>query len=404
MNVSVLRRAKQAGKAILYFPLRVLLYLRPLRGQSSSIEKILLLDGAHIGDIVIASSLLPVLRSAFPGSEIGLACGSWAREVLQGHPDISYLHVIDHWSLNRAAVGFPRKLLRYWTTRRQAFREIREGKYDLALALHPSRPDFLEIAWQAGIPIRAAFTRSLWAPLATVTASYPAEDAAFIPQGACFEALLRALGIEERHIRLRHSSLPPSSASAMAEVSALLSGATPDRTDYIVVHMGSGSRAKELSTDFWRELNLELAGRKILFTGVGEREKLKIREVMDGIPGAVDACGLLSWSGFVAAVRHARALFGVDSAAAHVAAAVGTPCFSVYSGIAGVGRWRPEGDMAVVWSNPVPCSPCFRKDGCAEMHCMKGISPRNLLQSFADEAGSQNVNASGAGADQLSLR
>jgi ADP-heptose:LPS heptosyltransferase len=333
---------------------------------------------------VIASSLLPVLGSAFPAAEIGVACGSWAREVLQGHPQVSFTHEIDHWRMNRAAIGFPRKLLRYWTTRRKALNEIRARKYDLALATHPSRPDFLEIAWQAGIPMRAAFTQSLWAPLATVLATYPTEDAAFITQGACLEALLRAVGVEEKHTRLRHASLPASSAAAMAEVGALLSGAVPDRSDYIVVHMGSGSRAKELSTGFWRELSLELAGQKILFTGVGEREKLRIREVAEGIPGAVDACDKLSWSGFVAAVRHARALYGVDSAAAHVAAAVGTPSFSVYSGIAGVGRWRPEGSIAVVWSNPVPCSPCFRKDGCAEMRCMKGITPQNLLQSFAD--------------------
>ena len=404
MNVSLLRLAKQTGKAILYFPLRVLLYFEPKRVRPLHIKRILLLDGAHIGDIVIASSLLPVLRSAFPAAQIGIACGSWAREVLQGHSDVSFVHEINHWSLNRAAIGFPRKLLRYWTTRRKALGEIREGKYDLALALHPSRPDFLEIAWQAGIPIRAAFTRSLWAPLATVTATYPAEDAAFIPQGGCFEGLLRALGIEEKHIRLRHASLPSSSAAAMAEVGALLSGAAPDRTEYIVIHMGSGSRAKELSSDFWRELSRELGGQTILFTGVGEREKLKVREVAEGIPGAVDACNRLSWSGFVAAVRHAKALFGVDSAAAHVAAAVGTPCFSVYSGIAGVGRWRPEGGKAVVWSNPVPCSPCFRKDGCAEMLCMKGITPGNLLQSFADEAGSHSVNSVDTGADQLSLR
>jgi ADP-heptose:LPS heptosyltransferase len=385
MNVSVLRLAKQSGKAILYFPLRVLLYLQRRRVQLPPVKRILLLDGSHIGDIVIASSLLPVLRSAFPAAEIGMACGSWAREVLQGHSDVSFIHEIDHWSLNRAPIGYPHKLLRYWISRRKALSEIRARKYDLALALHPSRPDFLEIAWRAGIPIRAAFTRSLWEPLATVTASYEDDDAAFITQGACFEALLRALGIEEKHIRLRHSSLPSSSATAMAEVSALLSGAAPDRTDYIVVHMGSGSRAKELSSGFWRELSLKLAGQTILFTGAGEREKLKIREVAEAIPGAVDACNQLSWSGFVAAVRHAKALFGVDSAAAHVAAAVETPCFSVYSGIAGVGRWRPEGGKAVVWSNPVPCSPCFRKDGCAEMHCMKGITPQNLLQNFADE-------------------
>ena len=69
MNVSVLRLAKQLGRAVLYFPLRVLLRLQPRRVQVSPPKRILLLDGAHIGDMVIASSLLPVAirKAAYQG-------------------------------------------------------------------------------------------------------------------------------------------------------------------------------------------------------------------------------------------------------------------------------------------------------------------------------------------------
>jgi heptosyltransferase-3 len=341
--------------------------------------------------MVIASSLLPVLHSAFPGVEIGIACGSWAREVLREHPQVSFAHEIDHWRLNRAAIGLAGKVHRYWVTRRSALREMRALNYDLAISLHPSRPDFVELTWQAGIPVRAAFSQSLWAPLATVLAAYPADSAAFVSQGGCLEGLLRALHIDEEHIQLRRSSLPPTSLRAMAEVSALFGGARLGQTSYSVVHIGSGVPAKELSTGFWRELSSGLRERhadahRVLFTGAGQREQAKIREVMEGIPGLVDACGKLSWSGFVAAVRYAETLYGVDSAAAHVAAAVGTPCVAVYSGIAGVGRWRPEGNGVAVWNQPVPCSPCHRKNGCQEMSCMKGIAPQDLLQISPGES------------------
>lgn len=392
MTTSVLRLAKRCARAALYLPLRILLLFQPRRDAGAFRPKrILLLNGAHIGDMVIASSLLPVLHSAFPGVEIGIACGSWAREVLREHPQVSFTHAIDHWRLNRASIGLTGKVHRYWATRRSALREIRALNYDLAISLHPSRPDFVELTWQAGIPILAAFTQSLWAPLATVLAAYPADNAAFVTQGACLEVLLRALGIGEEHIRLRRSSLPPTSPQAMAEVSALLGGAQLDQISYSVAHIGSGVPAKELSTSFWRELSKGLRerhadGHQVLFTGAGQREQAKIREVMEGIPGSVDACGKLSWSGFVAAVRFAEALYGVDSAAAHVAAAVGTPCVAVYSGIGGVGRWRPEGSGVAVWNQPVPCSPCHRKNGCAEMSCMKGVAPRDLLQIFPEDA------------------
>jgi ADP-heptose:LPS heptosyltransferase len=394
MTISVLRLAKRYARAVLYLPLRTLLLFQPKRGSDAPTprrtpRRILLINGAHIGDVVIASSLLPVLHSAFPGVEIGIACGSWAREVLREHPQVSFTHEIDHWRLNRAAIGLAGKVHQYWITRRSALREMRALNYDLAISLHPSRPDFVELTWQAGIPTRAAFTQSLWAPLATVLAAYPADDAAFVTQGACLEPLLRALGIDEKHIRLRRPSLPPTSPQAMAEVSALFGGAQLDQTSYSVVHIGSGVPAKELSTSFWRELSVGLSergvdGHCVLFSGAGQREQARILEVMEGVPCSVDACDKLSWSGFVAAVRHAEALYGVDSAAAHVAAAVGTPCFAVYSGIGGVGRWRPEGDGVIVWNQPVPCSPCHRKNGCREMSCMKGIAPQDLLQVFPE--------------------
>ena len=385
MTISVLRLAKRCARAALYLPLRALFLFQPKRRARAPVPKrILLLNGAHIGDMVIASSLLPVLHSAFPGIEIGIACGSWAREVLREHPQVSFTHEIDHWRLNRAAIGLAAKVYRYWETRRSALREIRAVNYDLAISLHPSRPDFVELTWLAGIPVRAAFTQSLWAPLATVLAPYPDDEAAFVSQGTCLEVLLRALGIGEEHIRLRRSSLPLTSPQAMAEVSALFGGVRLDQISYSVVHIGSGVPAKELSTNFWRELSVGLNerranGHRVLFTGAGQREQANIREVMEGVPGSVDACGKLSWGGFVAAVRHAEALYGVDSAAAHVAAAVGTPCVAVYSGISGVGRWRPEGSGVAVWNQPVPCSPCHRKNGCAEMNCMKGIAPQDLL-------------------------
>ena len=398
MTTSVLRLAKRCARAALFLPLRALLLLQPRRDAGALRPKrILLLNGAHIGDMVIASSLLPVLNSAFPEAEIGIACGSWAREVLREHPQVSFIHEIDHWRLNRAAIGLTAKVHRYWTTRRSALREMRALNYDLAISLHLSRPDFVELTWQAGIPIRAAFAQSLWAPLATVLATYPADDAAFVSQGACLEALLRALGIDEEHIRLRRSSLPPASPQAMTEVSALLGCAQLDQASYSVVHIGSGVPAKELSADFWRELSEGLRKRRaddhrVLFTGAGQREQVKIWEVMQSVPGSIDACGKLSWGGFVAAVRYAEALHGVDSAAAHVAAAVATPCIAVYSGISGVGRWRPEGSGVVVWNQPVPCSPCHRKNGCPGMNCMKGITPQDLLQIFPEDAVSVSSN------------
>ena len=61
-------------------------------------KKILLSNLAHFGDVVIATTVLPILSSRFPGVKIAFLGGSKvAPLVLEHHPLISKIHTYDHW-------------------------------------------------------------------------------------------------------------------------------------------------------------------------------------------------------------------------------------------------------------------------------------------------------------------
>ena len=199
--------------------------------------RILLMNCAHIGDVVISTSLLPVLRSAYPQAEIGFLTGSWSSMVVRDHPDIAFTHQIDHWRLNRTKIPLRMKVLRSWRTRRIALREIRSLNYDMSLSLHSWFPDFLYLAWQAGIPSRLGFTHSLFAPFATMLSELPQAD--FIHQGDRIAEILSPLRIDAAHLSKRHSILGLSTAAAKQEVCALLGVETLERASYIVIHVGS---------------------------------------------------------------------------------------------------------------------------------------------------------------------
>jgi heptosyltransferase-1 len=361
------------------FLLRTLL---PKRAPSptSDPKRILLINGAHMGDVVIATSLLPVLKSAYPGAEIGFLTASWAHPVVHDHPSVTYTHCIDHWRMNRGPANLWQKRLRYWGMRRRALKEIRALSYDVSIAMHPWRADFLPLTWQASIPVRAAFSGGPFAPLATAVADYP-EAGRFIHQGECQAALLRAIGVEEQHLRCRRSSLAPSRHDAVSEVSHLLGPSRIDQSRYVVIHMGSGNIKRELPTRFWREMASTLSqNQRVLFTGRGARESANVQVAMAGLPNCVNACDQLSWDGFVAAIRHAETFYGVDSMAAHVAAAVGTKSHALFAGITVPARFRPKSENCTVWSNALPCSGCERQFGCAEMSCMQAFDPVKILQ------------------------
>lgn len=342
-------------------------------------KRILLLNGSHIGDIVIVTSVLPILRKAYPLAEIGIVTGSWSQMVVKGHPEIAYTHTLDHWRFNRSKDGLLWKFLRFRRTWRAALREIKDLHYDVALSLFTVFPDFLDLSWAARIPVRVGFRQSYFSFLAT--ALVDESKNLFIHQGAHLAEPLRALGIDPAYFTLRRSLLAPSNASALLEVCELLHVQLISDAHYRIIHMGTGAERREFPLPFWRELAGQLCrDHVVLFTGRGEREAENIAIVMQDLPNCVNACDRLSWNGFVAAVRHAEVLYGVESMAGHVAGAVDTRCVVLYGGTAGVARWRPEGAKSTVVTNHLPCAPCLRSAGCLEMTCMKNIDPSDVIR------------------------
>ncbi len=365
------------------FPRVYKLFHRGSRRRPESINetprRILILNSAHIGDLVISTSIIPILRSAYPTAKIGFAVGSWSAMVIANHPEVDFVHRVDHWYSNRNNTSFINKLLIYSRSYKATLREIRGIDYDLAICVFPYfYPDLMELAWRAGIPVRLGFRRSLFASMATSAVDVP--PSSFLHQSALQAEVLTPLSIDARHIAKRKSSLPPSTEEATLEVSSLFGTVRQSRSRYFVVHMGAGAINREMPLEFWRTIVSQLLQTHVvLFTGKGSREAANIALVTDGLENCLNACDKLSWNGFIAAIRNADALYGVESMAGHVAAAVETPCVVVYSGVAGVARWRPEGSRCTVFTNHLACAPCGNIRGCEAMTCLKEINPSDIV-------------------------
>ena len=341
-------------------------------------RRILVLNGAHVGDTVITTSIIPILRSAYPAAEVGFVVGSWASMVIQNHPDISRIHIVDHWWHNRSRDNRLRKYLRYRSTRKTALSEIRDAHYDLALCVYPYfLPDFVDLAWAARIPVRLGFSVSLFAPLASATVEIPVSP--FVHQSEIQAAVLGPLKLDRAHKDKRKAVLPESTEEAIREACSVLDVSSISDLRFRIIHIGAGDPKREKPHEFWRELAGVLAkDALVVFTGKGVREEEGVRAIMEGLDNCVNACNRLSWNGFVAAVRHAELLYGVESMAGHVAAAVGTACVVVYGGAAGVARWRPEGPAVTVMTNHLKCAPCGLPWGCETMDCIRKVTLQDL--------------------------
>jgi ADP-heptose:LPS heptosyltransferase len=333
-------------------------------------RRILIAIGGHLGDAVIATSVLPVLRAAFPEAEIGVLVGSWARPVLEGHPLIRWFHVVDHWKLNRSGDSLAGRLRRYWRTRERALWELREVGYDAAVDLYAFFPNAAPLLWRAGIPVRVGYVSGGFGPLLTHALEW-SEAKAHVTDHHM--ELLRVLGAAVPD-QVRYA-LPPVPAAAIDEAATFSRAHGLESGAYLVLHLGAGNRRKEWPRERWRALAERLAreGRRLVFTGAGREQAAEVAAVTSGLTGCVDACDRLSWPAFVHVIQEAGLVVCVDTVAGHVASGVGTPCVWIAAGMSDPYYWRPVGGRTIVVTNPVPCSPCFRSEGCGAMACVRGV-------------------------------
>src|SRR5262245_28622935 len=81
---------------------RLLMRRSPGGPATPPVRKVLISVGGHLGDAVIATSVIPLLASRFPGVEIGVLCSTLNASVFESHPQLSHIHRYDHWFTSRA--------------------------------------------------------------------------------------------------------------------------------------------------------------------------------------------------------------------------------------------------------------------------------------------------------------
>lgn len=299
------------------------------------IEKLLLCNIAHLGDVVIATTVLPVLKAALPHLKIGFLCSSSSSCVLQEHPEISWLHTVDHWKLNRTHTSKGKKALTYYATKTRAIDEVRNIGYDVAIDLYPFFPNAIPLLWRTKIPVRIGYKSGGFGPLLTHAIDW--EDQHQYMADSHFE-LLKQLPVEISRENLRYS-LP---SNNFCDQWGLEEG-------FFLFHMGSGSIQKNWSESAWRELAMSIKGRQIVFTGKGLEENQCIQRITLGLSHCLNLCDQLVWKDFCSVVSKAGQIVGVDSAIVHLAAAFAVPCLVIIVDSSNDSTlWSPLGTRRIV--------------------------------------------------------
>jgi lipopolysaccharide heptosyltransferase II len=330
-----------------------------------------------LGDLLMTTPLLEVLRKAYPQARITYVAGSWSKVVPQHHPAVDAV-------LDCGSVGIPG---RYRLSDYLSFaRRLRRERCDLAFVLDRS-PMLTLLPWLAGIPRRVGpdslgrgFSLTDRVPLSGSPTSLQ-------HQAEIYLDLARALGLPVEQARMRFVPTEEERAVALRSPAlqvALLpgGGANPGMT----------LTAKRWPTERYRELARRLIselGAHILLVGGPEDHALN-EEVLRGLAAPVGSilnlAGQTSFGELAAQYEQCALFIGNDSSPMHLAVAVGIPVIAIF-GPTSPQEYGPyplddPGHIAI-WKHPAG-SPCFflgRMRPCSDCRCMQAISVDDVWQA-----------------------
>jgi heptosyltransferase-3 len=162
-------------------------------------------------------------------------------------------------------------------------------------------------------------------------------------------------------------------------VEGLLAAENVDTQDgYVTINPFSRWSYKEWGMNKWRQL-LSFIWQKYKMPALilgSEDERGRVDQLTVANPSPVyNLAGKTSLGEMTGILQTSRLHIGVDSAAPHIAAAVGTPILTIY-GPSDWREWAPPGNRNQVVLPDMDCSPCHKKgcDGSGRSECLETLA------------------------------
>jgi heptosyltransferase-2 len=310
-------------------------------------ERILLVQTAFLGDVILTTPLLAALRSHDGAAELSMLVTPAAAPLVAAHPALEHVLVDDKRGRGRGIAGFARLVA-----------QLRARRFTTAIAAHKSIRTALALR-AAGIPRRIGFATAPWARLYTDRVPRPLDR----HDRDRLLGLLAPLGITEVSTALAQPWVAVDAAADTA--AATLLGAVDGERPLAALCPGSAWRTKRWPAPAFAALAraLDADGYRCLVLGGPEERALTARVAADAGPAAIDLGGCTALPVLAAILRRAAVAVTNDSAPMHVATAAGIPQVAIFCATVPAQGYGPLGPRAVVVERDLACRPCGRHGG-----------------------------------------
>jgi heptosyltransferase-2 len=312
-----------------------------------------------IGDVVMSTPFLSVLRSAHPDDFITVLCREYVSELIVRSPLIDTLATYTRGGGVRGALG--------------ALRKVRPaGGWDECFVLPMSFSSAL-VAFLSGSRRRTGYSSG--------------------PRSFLLSAPLDSGGLRSGHLSEEYAALAGKKVDELPCPGVIPPYDWKERTArygldgrYAVFAAGATyGPAKVWPRDRFIETAVRLSrdhGLKPVTTG-GPSERIYLDMIADKA-GGLNLSGKSGAGDLMSVLRGAEVVVGNDSGPVHVSAAMGVPTVAIF-GSTSPGWTAPRGRAVRVISSSPDCSPCFEREcPLGDTHCLTDIAAGDVVEAAAE--------------------
>ncbi len=339
------------------------------RIDPDKIKRILLIRLRRIGDVIMTTPAVSVLKKNFPDSKLSYVVEKPYADLITGNPLIketfilpAHSHIKDFFSV---------------------IKKIRMKKFDAVIDFHGGpRSSLMTLLSGAGLKI-----------------GYKIKYRHFIyhiklersPQTGPIHSvenhvnLVKVLGIKSGAIPPLY--IPYSTEKENQRIEHIMSLHNLSGSQYISLHIGAGNRFR--SWDIQNYIRLcdlfsQKSGVKVVLIGAHEDKNSADTIIKSTESSPLSLVGDLSLREVRDIISHSSLFVGPDSGPMHIAASTGTPIIALFGPTlpANFGPWRAEHKII---QKDIDCRPCRQRQCVHEdFRCLQDITPEQVYEASLD--------------------
>ncbi len=318
-------------------------------------EKILIVKPSSLGDIVHSLPFLNAIKSCYPCAEIHWVVARGFEGLLEGHPMINELIVIDKdkWKKPGNISATVREI-------RKFFGEVRQRRYDLVIDLQGLLRSGM-ITAATGAPVRVGFSEAREGGWLFYTKKvHGGREVHAVDR---YLKIARFLGCKTDQIIFPFP--------LMEDDSGKIGKLKTSLKDYAVIVPGARWSTKVWPAERFGKIASMLPMSSLVIGG--DADKVAAEEIVRTSGGkAVSLAGETKLRDLIGIMKDSRLVISNDSGPMHIAAGFNVPVVAIFGPTSPI-RTGPYGKGHVALSSGAECAPCFKRR-CSDLKCMQAVT------------------------------